>query len=248
MTVTNNLLKTFQSTFWINNGEDRRSFSVGVTPFDTLLIDCKQQIISNKSLSINLPYNESSILPPGRVADVEILKLEHATSNGECYTVSELFELDMYFNNLSTLVHLKLDSTCTITPSLFNQLLNIAPRLTRLTISSFRDHLRSMIDFEYPQIRWLDMRRAYLPSRIRTKFCSAFPCLDHLTNCHMHSEEDLEVLIENLRYLQNVTVHIQSYYFDTNDEFDQWLKKHTRLKNFTFKLIDARKINLWIGN
>lgn len=215
---------------------------------DTLPVNCKQQIISNKTLSINLPYNESSIAPLNRISNVEILKLEHATATSECYTVSGLFELERYLNNLSTLVHLKFDNTCTMTPSLFSQLLNAAPRLTRLTISSFRDHLHRMIDFKYPQIHWLDMGCEYLSSKILTKFCSAFPCLKHLINCHVYSEEDFEVLIENFKYLQNITVHIQAYYFDSNDEFDEWLKKHTSLKNFTFKLINERETQLWIGN
>ncbi|CAF1540534.1 unnamed protein product, partial [Adineta steineri] len=55
-------------------------------------------------------------------------------------------------------------------------------------------------------------------------------------------------LIENLKYLQNITIHNQAYYFDSNDEFDQWLRKHTHLKNFTFKLINERQIQLWINN
>ena len=217
-------------------------------PFDTLPVDCNQQIISNETLSINLPHSESTIRSLSRVSDVETLKLEHASSTSECYTVSDLFELEIYFNNLSMLVHLKLDNTCTMTPSVLSQLLNVAPRLTRLTISSFQDHMRKMIDFKYPQILRLDMRREYLPSKIRTKFCSAFPRLEHLINCYLYNEEDFEVLIENLKYLQNVTVHIQSYYFDSNDEFDQWLKKHTHLKNFTFKIINERQIHLWIAN
>jgi hypothetical protein len=97
-----------------------------------------------------------------------------------------------------------------MTPSLLSELLNVAPRLTRLTISSFRDHLLRMLDFKYPQLHWLDMRCKHLPSNARTKFCSTFPCLKRLMNCHVYNEEDFEVLIENLRYLQNITVHIQS--------------------------------------
>ena len=213
-----------------------------------MLADWKQQIIPNQTMSINLPHDQSSILPSGRVSSAEILKLEHASSTNECYVVSDLVEFDTYFTNLSTLVHLKLDTSCIIAPSLFSQLLNIAPRLTRLTISSSPNHLRRMMDFKYPQILWLDMRREYLPSKIRTAFCSAFPCLEHLMNCYVYSEEDLEVLIENLKRLQNLTVRVQSYYFDSNDEFRQWVKEHTHLRNFTFRLIDERRINLWIGN
>ena len=159
-----------------------------------------------------------------------------------------MIELERYINDLSTLVHLQLEDTCSIAPSLFSQLLTIAPRLTRLTISSSQNHLYKMIHLNYPQIRWLDMRREYLSSNIRTKFCSAFPCLEHLINCHVHSEEDLEVLIESLKYLQNITIHIRSYYFDDNNEFDQWLRKHSHLKNFAFKLLNERQIQLWISN
>ena len=217
-------------------------------PFDSMPVECNQQIISSETLSINLPQYESTSRPSSRVLDVETLKLEHASSTSECYTVSDLFELEIFFNNLSMLVHLKLDTTCTMTPLVFSRLLNVAPRLTRLTISSFGNHVRKMIDFKYPQILWLDMRREYLPSKIRNKFCSAFPRLEHLINCYLYNEEDFEVLIENFKYLQNVTVHIQSYYFDSNEEFDQWLKKHTHLKNFIFKIINERQIHLWIGN
>ncbi len=248
MAVTKHLLENFQTTFWTNNQRGHRSFTIGVTPFDTLPIDCKQQIISNKTLSVDLPFDETSVFPSNCFSNVEILQLKHPTRDTECYIVSDLSELERYINDLSTLVHLKLENTCTIAPSLFSQLLTIAPRLTRLTISSSRDQLYRMIHLKYPQIRWLDMRREFLPSNMRTKFCSAFPRLQNLINCHVYSEEDLEVLIENLKYLQNITIHILSYYFDDNEEFDQWFKKHTHLKNFTFKLFNERQIQLWISN
>ncbi|CAF3119456.1 unnamed protein product [Rotaria sp. Silwood2] len=248
LSVTKDLLKSFQTTFWTNNEGRYRSFIIGVmSAFDTLPIDCKQQIISNKTLCINLSSDDSPILPENRASNVELLTLEHATPTNEYYTVSNLIELERYINNLSTLVHLKLDDTCAMTSSVLTQLLNIAPRLTRLTISSFHNHMRRLFDLTYPQIRWLDMRRGYLPGKSRTTFCSVFPCLKHLLNCYLYSEEDFEVLIENLQFLQNLTVHIQTYYFDSNDELKQWLMRHTHLKNFTFKLINERQILLWIG-
>ncbi|CAF3642163.1 unnamed protein product [Adineta steineri] len=241
-------LEKFQTPYWTNNAQRHRSFTIGVMPFDMLSNDFKQEIISNKSISINLPYNELSILPQNRISNIEILELEHATSTNECYTMSDLFEVERYINNLSTLVHLKLDVTCTVTPSILSQLVNIAPHLTRLTISSFDNHLHPMMNFEYPQIRWLDMKCEYLPRKVREKFCSSFSSLEHLLNCYVYNEEDFEVLIENLKHLQNITVHIHSYYFDSSDEFDQWLKKHTDLKNFTFKLINERQMQLWIAH
>ena len=246
--MTKELLKSFQNTFWTNNEGRYRSFIIGVMSFDTLPIVCKQQIISNKTLCINLSHDNSPILLENRASDVELLILEYATPTNEYYTVSNLIELERYINNLYTLVHLKLDNTCVMTSSVFTQLLNIAPRLTRLTIPSFHNHIHGLFGMTYPQIRWLDMKREYLPGKSRTTFCSVFPCLKHLLNCYLYSEEDLEVLIENLQSLQNLTVRIQSYYFDSNDELQQWLMKHTHLKNFTFKLIDERQILLWIGS
>ena len=105
-----------------------------------------------------------------------------------------------------------------------------------------------MLQYTYPQIRWLDLRREYVTSKVRTKFCATFPSLQHILNCRVYSEEDLEVLLENLPYLQSITVHVETYYFDSDEEFDQWLRGHSRLTNFTFKLIDKRQIQLWIHN
>jgi hypothetical protein len=247
LAMTKVLLESFQTTFWTNDNGLHRSFIIGVMPFHVVPNNYQQEILSTKTLSIDLPYDELSIQPPNRVSNVEILTLEHASSTDECHVVSSLAQMGRYVTDLSTLVHLKLDHTCTITSSVLNQLLNVAPRLTRLTVSSFRNQLRQLFDCTYPQIRWLDMRREYLPGHFRTKFCSVFPSVEHLLNCYLYSEEDLEVLIENLPFLQNLTVHVHSYYFDSDDEFHQWMSEHTHLRNFTFQLIDERQILLWIA-
>ncbi|CAF4293738.1 unnamed protein product, partial [Adineta steineri] len=248
LTMTKQLFESFQTIFWTDIQNKYRTFTIGLLPSDTLPVNCKQHIESSETLSIDLPHNEVSVLPSECVSNIKTLNLKHNSRTAECYILSDLCEIKPYMNDFSTLVHLKLDSECTITPFVFNQLLTMAPCLTRLTISSFPDHLHKMLDFQYPQIRWLDLRRIYISSKIRTKFCSAFPNLEHLMNCHVYSEEDLEVLIENLKYLQNITIHNQAYYFDSDNEFDQWLRKHTHLKNFTFKLINERQIQLWINN
>ncbi len=145
-----------------------------MTAFDKLPVDCKQKVVINKTLYINMPYKESSILPSNDVSNIEILRLEHGTLNNECYIVSDLSELERYMKNLSKLVHLKLQNTCSMTSSVFSQLLLIAPHLTRLTISSFQNHLHRMLDLKYPQIRWLDpmcsitvkLRRSYAVAAI----------------------------------------------------------------------------------
>ncbi|CAF1483215.1 unnamed protein product, partial [Adineta steineri] len=248
LTMTKQLLESFQTIFWTDNQNKYRTFTIGLLPSNTLPVNCKQHIESSETLSIDLPHNEVSVLPSECVSNIKTLNLKHNSRTAECYILSDLSEIKPYMNDFSTLVHLKLDSGCTITPFVFNQLLTMAPCLTRLTISSFPSHFYKMLDFQYPQIRWLDLRRVYISSKIRTKFCLAFPNLEHLMNCHVYSEEDLEVLIENLKYLQNITIHNQAHYFDSDNEFDEWLRKHTHLKNFTFKLINERQIQLWINN
>ncbi|UJR16992.1 hypothetical protein I4U23_003890 [Adineta vaga] len=248
LVVIKDLLKTFQTTSWTNNQQRYQSFIIGVMSFDILPnINCKQQLISSRTLVINLSHNESFGQPLYRASNIESLTLQHESNTEECYVISDLIEIERYMSNFSTLVHLKLNTTCTMTSFAFTQLLNMAPRLTRLTISSFSNHLCQLNNLVCPQIRWLDMKRQYLPSKFRMKFCSLFPCLEHLLNCYLYNEEDFEVLIENLRCLQCLTSHIQSCYFDSDAELNEWLQKHTHLKNFIFKLINERQILLWIG-
>ncbi|CAF1028053.1 unnamed protein product [Adineta ricciae] len=239
LNITNDSLKGFQTQFWTN-----RSFTIGMMPFDPLSVDCRRETIENKVLTINLASSPMITFP-----NAEILKLEHVTnSETTCYVISQLVEIQRYMNDFSILEHLILQSACAVTSSVLTQLINVSPCLTRLTISSFNSQLHPLLNSKYPQIRWLDMRREYLPKKFRTSLCSAFPCLEHLMNCYLYDEVYLEILIENLKDLQNLTTRILSYYFEDDGELDHWLRTHTRLKNFAFKLIDHRQILLWISN
>ncbi|UJR11310.1 hypothetical protein I4U23_015491 [Adineta vaga] len=237
-------LQGFETAFWTDNTTNARSYTINVTPFDELSNNSKQQIVS-----INFPFNETSInLPSQGFSNVDKLLLSHDTENVEQYIIPDLAKLKRSINDLSTLKHLQFQGTCSMPCSVLNELLTIAPHLTRLTISSSKYQLHTMLHSTYPQIRWLDMNREYVPSQLRTKFCLAFPNLEHLNNCHVYSEEDFEVLLENLTYLQSITIFIQTYYFDSNEEFNQWLTKYTHRKNFAFKLLNPRQIQLWLGD
>ncbi|CAF0892252.1 unnamed protein product [Adineta ricciae] len=230
-------LESFQTEFWANLS----SFTIDIKPYDETTTISKQRIVS-----IHLPMTEMSNKALPDFPNVETIRLENKDDLSRHHIVSDIVELKQSMNDLSRLKHLQLDKLCSITPSVLNELLSIAPQLTRLTISSAKDDVNQLIQSTYPQIRWLDMKQEYVFSKFRAKFCSAFPNLEHLYNCRVYTEEDLAMLVENFKHLQSITVHNVTYYYDSDEEFEQWLTKHTALRDFTFKLIHPRLVHLWI--